>query len=186
MQLRTLLVPQTISKPFSTWGAGFPTALGGRVSIVPCPEAERVIYNENPCLKFPIQLHFAAGVARACDEGFRSGKRLCSLRIEPLNYHEILARAECVRYRSASFVLGKLWNCAVPIEPVPPAWMTRAVLDVARSCLDDGHSGYLPILADALEEAGCDHPLILTHLRTCADHGARCWVLDLLLGTGPS
>jgi hypothetical protein len=40
----------------------------------------------------------------------------------------------------------------------------------------------LPILGDALEEAGCDNPAILSHCRDGGDNVRGCWVLDLLLG----
>ncbi|MBA4186914.1 MAG: hypothetical protein C0467_02735 [Planctomycetaceae bacterium] len=40
----------------------------------------------------------------------------------------------------------------------------------------------LPILADALEEAGCSNPEILDHCRGSAKHKHTCWVIDLLLG----
>jgi hypothetical protein len=39
----------------------------------------------------------------------------------------------------------------------------------------------LPILADALEEAGCDNADILGHLRGPGPHWRGCWPLDLLL-----
>jgi hypothetical protein len=39
----------------------------------------------------------------------------------------------------------------------------------------------LGILADALEDAGCDHAGILTHLRSPGPHAPGCWALDLLL-----
>ncbi|AMV24086.1 hypothetical protein VT84_06795 [Gemmata sp. SH-PL17] len=35
----------------------------------------------------------------------------------------------------------------------------------------------MPILGDALQDAGCDNPLILDHCRAHADHTANCWVL---------
>ena len=40
----------------------------------------------------------------------------------------------------------------------------------------------LPILADALEEAGCTDAAILGHLRGPGPHVRGCWVIDLLLG----
>jgi hypothetical protein len=40
----------------------------------------------------------------------------------------------------------------------------------------------MPILADALEDAGCDDPDILSHCREPGAHARGCWVLDLLLG----
>ena len=40
----------------------------------------------------------------------------------------------------------------------------------------------LPVLADALEEAGCAAASALAHCRACGPHGGRCWVVDLILG----
>jgi hypothetical protein len=39
----------------------------------------------------------------------------------------------------------------------------------------------LAILADALEDAGCDSRDILDHLRGAAPHVGRCWVVGLVL-----
>jgi len=40
----------------------------------------------------------------------------------------------------------------------------------------------MPILADALEEAGCTSPNILNHCRQPGEHVRGCWVVDLILG----
>ena len=40
----------------------------------------------------------------------------------------------------------------------------------------------LPILADALEEAGCTNAEFLNHCRGGGIHARGCWALDLLLG----
>jgi hypothetical protein len=40
----------------------------------------------------------------------------------------------------------------------------------------------LPVLADALEEAGCDDADILGHCRGPGPHTRGCWVIDCLLG----
>ena len=47
--------------------------------------------------------------------------------------------------------------------------------------LDGRDFAGLPILADALEEAGCDNADILSHFRR-GDHAHGCWALDGLLG----
>ena len=44
-----------------------------------------------------------------------------------------------------------------------------------------GAFGELPILADALEEAGCDNPAMLAHCRDPHAHVPGCWVLDAVL-----
>jgi hypothetical protein len=41
----------------------------------------------------------------------------------------------------------------------------------------------MPILADALQDAGCDSEALLSHLRDAdATHVRGCWALDLVLG----
>jgi hypothetical protein len=40
----------------------------------------------------------------------------------------------------------------------------------------------LPVLADALEEAGCAERLILDHCRAGKRHARTCWVVNFLLG----
>jgi hypothetical protein len=40
----------------------------------------------------------------------------------------------------------------------------------------------MPILADALQDAGCDHADILAHCRGDGPHVRGCWVVDLALG----
>lgn len=63
-----------------------------------------------------------------------------------------------------------------------PRWLTAAVLGLARAAYHGRDFAALPILADALEEAGCDDPAVLTHARHHRDHARGCWVLDMLLG----
>jgi hypothetical protein len=74
-----------------------------------------------------------------------------------------------------------------PFRPlaVDAAWLTwRAgtVRQLARSIYDDVRFDELPILADALEEAGCTDPALLSHLRGPGPHLRGCHVLDALLG----
>jgi len=40
----------------------------------------------------------------------------------------------------------------------------------------------MPILADALQDAGCNNDDILDHCRGSGQHVRGCWVIDLLLG----
>lgn len=61
-----------------------------------------------------------------------------------------------------------------------PAWMTETVVALRNAILAEKAFDRLPILADALEEAGCDNRFILDHLRGDDAHTHMCWVLDLL------
>jgi hypothetical protein len=71
-----------------------------------------------------------------------------------------------------------------PSRPVPvnPAWQTNNVLALAQTIYDDRAFDRLPILADALEDAGCDNADILNHCRQPGEHVRGCWAVDLLLG----
>jgi hypothetical protein len=48
---------------------------------------------------------------------------------------------------------------------------------------DSEQFGAMPILADALQDAGCDNAKVLAHCRDPkATHVRGCWVLDTVLG----
>jgi hypothetical protein len=52
---------------------------------------------------------------------------------------------------------------------------------MAQAIYDERRFDDLPILADALEEAGCDDEDILSHCRGLGPHVRGCWGLDLIL-----
>jgi hypothetical protein len=62
------------------------------------------------------------------------------------------------------------------------AWDGGAVPRLAQGIDADGAFERLPVLADALEEAGCTDAAILAHCREPGPHVRGCWVVDLLLG----
>src|SRR5262249_8200912 len=75
------------------------------------------------------------------------------------------------------------------IEVAVPALRTRLLSSLAQAAYEARELplGYLDpdrlaILADALEDAGCDNVDILEHLRSPLPHVRGCWALDLLLG----
>lgn len=63
-----------------------------------------------------------------------------------------------------------------------PSWRTLTVLGLAQACHGERAFDRLPILADALEDAGCSDPTILDHCRGPGPHARGCWVVDQLLG----
>jgi hypothetical protein len=74
-----------------------------------------------------------------------------------------------------------------PFRPTPfdPTWRTQDVLAVARLTYDSRDFSPMPVLADALQDAGCEDPEILAHCRGGGAHVRGCWVVDLVLGKGP-
>ena len=63
-------------------------------------------------------------------------------------------------------------------------WGHGTVPKLARSIYEERRFSDLPVLADALEEAGCTHEDILGHLRGPGPHIRGCWPVDLLLAPG--
>jgi hypothetical protein len=63
-----------------------------------------------------------------------------------------------------------------------PAWRTPTVLAIATGAYADRDFSALPILADALEDAGCTAAEVLEHCREPAEHTRGCWVVDWCLG----
>jgi hypothetical protein len=59
---------------------------------------------------------------------------------------------------------------------------TSVVSLLAQSIYFDRAFDRLPVLADALEEAGCNRAEVLDHCRTPGPHVRGCWVVDLILG----
>ena len=72
-----------------------------------------------------------------------------------------------------------------PFRPVvaDPAWRTDTAVSLARQMYESREFGAMPILADALQDAGCENTDILNHCRdTAQGHVRGCWVVDLVLG----
>ncbi len=73
---------------------------------------------------------------------------------------------------------------ANPFRPVvlAVAWLTRDAVAIAHEIYDERRFGDMPILADALEDAGCKDPTILDHCRQSGQHVRGCWLIDTLTG----
>jgi hypothetical protein len=70
----------------------------------------------------------------------------------------------------------------VSLNPAWLSWRDGLVRKITETIYAERSFEELPILADALEDAGCDNADILTHCRQPGDHVRGCWVIDLLLG----
>ncbi len=72
-------------------------------------------------------------------------------------------------------------------DPAWLAWNGGTIVQLAQAAYNDREMlhGFLkgvPLLADALEDAGCTEPSILQHLRGAGPHVRGCWAVDLVLG----
>jgi hypothetical protein len=72
----------------------------------------------------------------------------------------------------------------LPFRPVTldSSWLTSTVTSLAQAIYDERAFDRMPILGDALEDAGCDNASMLEHCRSGGEHVRGCWVVDLVLG----
>ena len=82
---------------------------------------------------------------------------------------------ECIAF--ATEWTRKYWKLILNIS-----WLTPTVQSIAAAIDQDRAFDRLPILADALEEAGCTNADVLLHCRQPGEHVRGCWVVDLVLG----
>jgi hypothetical protein len=73
-----------------------------------------------------------------------------------------------------------------PFRPssLPPSWLnwnSGLLVSMARTMYDSGDFMDMPILADAVEEAGCTNTDILNHCPQPGEYVRGCWVIDLIL-----
>ena len=71
-----------------------------------------------------------------------------------------------------------------PFRPTPFAdsWRTETVMSVANGMYGSRDFSAMPILADALQDAGCENEGILNHCHDGkATHVRGCWLVDLVL-----
>jgi hypothetical protein len=61
-------------------------------------------------------------------------------------------------------------------------WRTDDTLGLARGIYEDRAFDRMPLLTDALMDAGCDDKAILAHCRSDEPHVRGCWLVDLVLG----
>jgi len=129
----------------------------------------------NAAVLATLSLDSAVAVAMALNEHYFSSAQRAG------DSHEAATEA----FAQASSALASLLRDIVgnPFRPVTvdPTWQSNNVVGLAQAIYDDRAFDRLPILADALEDAGCTSPEILNHCRQPGEHVRGCWVVDLLL-----
>ena len=92
--------------------------------------------------------------------------------------------AELEKRKAALRYLQSL--CVLPKNPptIDPGWRTwndATIVKLAKRMHDSRDFTAMPILADALEEAGCTSGELLDHCRQAGEHVRGCWVVNLVL-----
>jgi hypothetical protein len=94
---------------------------------------------------------------------------------------DIYARERVAQAALVRDVWGPLPFRSIAIDPAWRAWNDGTIPNLASVIYRDRRFEDLPVLGDALEEAGCADADLLTHCRADGEHVRGCWVVDLLL-----
>jgi hypothetical protein len=87
------------------------------------------------------------------------------------------------RHVGQAALLREIHGPAVDRPRFEPAWRTPTTDALARTVYERQAYDRLPVLADALEAAGCTDATMLNHCRdTTLSHAKGCWVVDLVIG----
>jgi hypothetical protein len=81
-------------------------------------------------------------------------------------------------------LVGSLVRPRPALHPSCLAWGRETVVSLAAAIYDGRRWDELPVLGDALEEAGCYDWDVLSHCRRPGPHARGCWLLDAVLGRG--
>ena len=88
---------------------------------------------------------------------------------------------ECERNEQTISLRDIFGNSFRPVT-IDPRWLTSNVVDLANAIYSERAFDRMPILSDALMDAGCDSEEVLNHCRSEGPHVRGCWVVDLLTG----
>ncbi|MGF1579007.1 MAG: hypothetical protein ACFCD0_06555 [Gemmataceae bacterium] len=127
--------------------------------------------------QYPMGAGSAAGITTVLTE---------VIYIQDQNWHVARQTADEIHCRLFREVVGNPFR---EIQ-IAPRWKTSTVVSPTKAThgnrslpMGTLDPTQFAVLADALEEVGCDNTDILTHCRELdRDHVRGCWVLDLLLG----
>jgi hypothetical protein len=145
------------------------------IALTHSADIDQVTRTHFPSLKAAVEREF---------EWLREGGRLVtSFELQIVRIERNAGQGSLPGGSHATYLLHDLLEeFGVEEPPFNPDWLTSTVTALARSMDKSRDYSSVPILADALEEAGCDNLDVLTHCRGPGPHASGCWVVDAILG----
>jgi hypothetical protein len=121
----------------------------------------------------------AADAVRLCSEPDRSHVSILTLQ----RALSVAAYRSTIETDNRSFILLVHDIVGNPFREVKieRRWLTSTVIDLANAIYEGQAFDRVPILADALMDAGCNSKAIVEHCRGPGPHVRGCWTVDLLL-----
>jgi hypothetical protein len=150
-----------------------------RIEVIEVEKGPNDYYNAFPEHFAPLQIEI---LERTADTTDRAGY-VCSVKVVVtcIKDDPVDSSIAAMTWLGRSWIEEVLPPLTEIIPPITNSLRTPTVVALSEACRQDHSFDRLPILADALEEAGCTDTLILEHCRLCTDHGSQCWVVDWVL-----
>ncbi|HEY7309246.1 MAG TPA: hypothetical protein VH643_07825 [Gemmataceae bacterium] len=123
--------------------------------------------------------HYSA-FAASCDSTRRRRTRAGQHRF--LSMNEARNAERLVHCNLLRDLFGFLAFRPFALAPSWLSWHDCLLVSMAQKMYDSRDFTDMPVLADALEEAGCQDQFILGHCRSAGEHVRGCWLVDALLG----
>lgn len=95
--------------------------------------------------------------------------------------HQVFSDEEAIQCQLLRDIFGPMPPKVFEFGQSIVIWNNGLVKNLAQTVYDDRAFGRLPLLADALQKAGCSDADVLDHCLGCGPHTRGCWVLDSIL-----
>jgi len=126
---------------------------------------------------FPSPDSLAADMAFYCASVDVSGCEYLASYMEIEGYNQGYADEQPAHSRFLRDIFGNPFRPAT----IDPGWLSSTVVSLATAIYEERAFDQLLILADALEDAGCNNAAILNHCRQPGEHVRGCWAVDSIL-----
>jgi hypothetical protein len=162
------------------------SVLVGGLSPHPASAAHRAAYDpkdypppypDAPSINAFATAEDAAQAAACADELWKAGRNRKRAKV---SFNRARREERAAQGQLFRDIFGNPFRPSVAV----PSWLTSTVVALASQMYEGRDFSAMPILADALEDAGCDNEDVLHHCRGPGAHVRGCWVIDLVLGKG--
>jgi hypothetical protein len=150
-------------------------------------QAEAAYKSLLPHANTPRDAEFMAALSVSCATGTERDVRVQSDMIDialfapGLPPDSIPPERRAASVADANLARDVFGNPFRPVDFAPP-WRTDTAVSLARHMYNSRDFAAMPILADALQDAGCEDAELLAHCRGPGPHVRGCWVVDMVLG----
>jgi hypothetical protein len=120
----------------------------------------------------------AQAEARAVVFNLSANNRVTPTRI----FYHAAEAAQCAQAALLRDIVANPFATPQPIDSAVLRWNDGTVLRIATRIYEERAFERLPVLADALLDAGCDDEDLISHCRSAGPHVRGCYAVDLILG----